>query len=402
MGSVSFNSVPPAIRSQDGGRTPFTEISDPFPLGFNAPSIGAEGLATFLGQSPAAIVRTDRTPYSMHWNFNIQYELPDDWLVDVVYAGNSEVKLLGSVVQFNQLPNEYQALGDGPNEQVENPFFGVITSSLGLGRRTISVGQLLRPYPHFTGVTTPRGYEFHSSCHALQLKVRNRYSIGLQLLGAYTWSKMIDDVSSVVGFVGAQHPGYTNPFDKRLVRSLSGLDVAHRLVINYQYELPFGKGRPLLNRGGWVNQVLGGWNINGVTTLQSGLPVGTTSRFNNLNSYGGRQTPNRVVGQSPLTEGRVVERLGGRFASKPYLNAAALERPEPSMFGNMGNFLPDAPEPEYTNWDVSILKDFPFNERVRLQFRAEFLNFFNDTVFRRPNTSFGNDNIGNSTAAESP
>lgn len=399
-GAVSFNSLSPVIGSQDGGRTPFTNVSDPFPLGFNAPSNGAEGLATFLGQSPAAIVRTDRTPYSMQWNFNIQYELPDSWLVDAAYAGNSGVKLLGSGVQFNQIHNTYQSLGDRLNDQVENPFFGVIPSNLGLGRRMISLGQLLRPYPHFSGVNTPRGYEFHSTYHALQMKLRKRYTSGLQLLAAYTWSKMIDDVSSVAGFVGAQNPGYTNHYDKRLDKSLSALDIAHRLVFNYQYELPFGKGKALLNRGGWVNQVLGGWNLNGVTTMQSGLPVGITARFNNLNAFGGRQTPNRVAGQSPLTDGPVVDRLGGRFSDRPYFNGGAFEQPEPFMFGDMGNIMPDAREPQYINWDLSIVKNFPFNERTTLQFRAEFFNFFNNTVFRRPNTSFGNNNFGNITAAE--
>lgn len=401
VGAVSFNSISPVVASQDGGRTPFADLSNPFPLGFNAPSNGTEGLATFLGQSPAAIVRTDRTPYSIQWNFNLQYELPDDWLVDAAYAGNSGVKLLGTGVQFNQMPNEHQALGDRLNEQVENPFFGVIPSNLGLGRRMISVGQLLRPYPHFTGLNTPRGYEFHSSYHALQMKVRKRYTTGLQLLAAYTWAKMIDDVSSVAGFLGAQNPGYTNHYDKRLDRSLSGLDIAHRLVVNYQYELPFGRGKALLDRSGWVNQVVGGWQLNGITTMQSGLPMGITSRFNNLNSFGGRQTPNRVLGQQALTTGAVSERLGGRFGSQPYLNANAFEQPPDFMFGNMGNIMPDAREPEYVNWDVSILKDFPFSERVRLQFRAEFINFFNHTVFRRPNTSFGNNNFGNITAAES-
>lgn len=399
-GAVSFNSLSPVIGSQDGGRTPFTNIADPYPLGFNSPSNGAEGLATFLGQSPAAIVRTDRTPYSMQWNFNIQYELPDSWLVDAAYAGNSGVKLLGSGVQFNQIHNAYQSLGDRLNDQVENPFFGVIPSNLGLGRRMISLGQLLRPYPHFSGVNTPRGYEFHSTYHALQMKLRKRYTSGLQVLAAYTWSKMIDDVSSVAGFVGAQNPGYTNHYDKRLDKSLSALDIAHRLVFNYQYELPFGKGKALLNRGGWVNQVLGGWNINGVTTMQSGLPVGITSRFNNLNAFGGRQTPNRVSGESPLTNGAVVGRLGGRFGDRPYFNVDAFEQPPPFTFGDMGNIMPDAREPKYFNWDLSIVKDFSFNERMTLQFRAEFFNFFNNTVFRRPNTSFGNNNFGNITAAE--
>ncbi|MDE0104508.1 MAG: TonB-dependent receptor [Bryobacterales bacterium] len=400
VGAVSFNSISPIIGSQDGGRTAFATLSDPFPLGFNSPTNGAEGLETFLGQGPAAIVRTDRTPYSIQWNFNIQYELPDSWLFDVAYAGNSGVKLLGSGVQFNQMPNEYQSLGDRLADRVPNPFFGVIPSNLGLGRQTIAYGQLLRPFPQYSGLNTPRGYEFKSNYHALQVKMRKRYSSGLQLLGAYTWSKMIDDVSSVAGFVGAQNPGYTNNYDKRLDRTLSGLDVAHRLVINYQYELPFGKGRALLNRGGAINQILGGWNINGVTTYQSGLPISITARFNNLNAFGGRQTPNRVLGQRPLTDGPITERLGGRFASTPYFNASAFEQPEPFMFGNMGNFLPDAREPGYVNWDVSILKDFPFNERLRLQFRAEFFNFFNHTVFRRPNTSFGNPNFGNITAAE--
>ncbi len=322
-GAVSFNSLSPIIGSQDGGRTPFTDVGDPFPLGFIAPSNGTEGLATFLGQSPAAIVRTDRTPYSVQWNFNIQYELPQDWLIDLAYAGNSGVKLLGTGVQFNQLQNEYQSLGDRLSEQIDNPFFGVIPSNLGLGRRTVSLGQLLRPYPHFSGVNTPRGYEFHSSYHALQVKMRKRYTSGLQLLGAYTWSKMIDDVSSVAGFLGAQNPGYTNHYDKRLDRTLSGLDVAHRLVLNYQYELPFGKGKPLLDQGGLVNQVLGGWNINGVTTMQSGLPMGITSQVNNLNAYGGRPTPNRVPGANPLTEGNVTARLGGRFSSQPYSSTRA-------------------------------------------------------------------------------
>ncbi len=400
VGAVSFNAISPVIGSQDGGRTPFADIADPFPLGFVAPSNGAEGSATFLGQGPAAIVRTDRTPYSIQWNFNVQYELPESWLIDVAYAGNSGVKLLGTGVQFNQLPNQYQSMGDRLNDRVDNPFFGVIPSNLGLGRQTIAVGQLLRPYPHYSGLNTPRGYEFHSSYHALQVKMRKRYAGGLQLLGAYTWSKMIDDVSSVAGFLGAQNPGYTNHYDKRLDRTLSGLDVAHRLVINYQYDLPFGKGRRLLNRGGWVNQVLGGWNISGVTTMQSGLPVGITSRFNNLNAFGGRQTPNRVLGQLPETAGNVTERLGGRFGGKPYFNADAFEQPPDFTFGNMGNFLPDAREPDYINWDVSILKDFPFSERVRLQLRAEFFNFFNNTVFLRPNTSFGNNNFGNITAAE--
>ena len=132
VGAVSFNAISPIIGSQDGGRRrPFTDVSNPFPLGFSQPTNGAEGLATFLGQSPNAIVRTDRTPYSVQWNFNVQYELPGDTLFDIAYAGNSGVKLLGTGVQFNQLPNVHMDLGDRLNEQVPNPFFGVIPDNTG-------------------------------------------------------------------------------------------------------------------------------------------------------------------------------------------------------------------------------------------------------------------------------
>lgn len=395
VGAVSFNAITPVITSEDGGRTPFTTLSDPFPEGFIAPSNGTEGLATFLGQGPNAIVRTDRQPYSMQWNLNVQYQLPGDSLFDIAYAGNSGVKLLGSGVNFNQIPNVHLDLGDRLSETVPNPFFGVIPGNTSLGRETIQLGQLLRPFPQFSGLSTPRGYEFHSTYHALQIKIRKRYSSGLQLLGAYTWSKMIDDVSSVAGFVGQANPGYTNAYDKRLDRTLSGLDIAHRLVVNYQYELPFAK-----NSHGVMKALFAGWNINGVTTLQSGLPISVGANVNNL-VFGGAQRPNRVVGESALTAGNVRERLGGRFASQRYLNTAAFEQPERFQFGNMGNFIPDGREPKYLNWDVSFVKDIHFNERMRLQFRGEFFNLFNNTQFRRPgNANWGNNNFGNITASE--
>src|SRR5690606_11437581 len=101
-GAVSFNSITNVIASEDANRTPFATLSDPYPLGFNQPENGADGLATFLGQSVPAVVRTDRTGYSAQWNFNIQYQLPGNTLFDVAYAGNSGVKLLGINPDLNQ------------------------------------------------------------------------------------------------------------------------------------------------------------------------------------------------------------------------------------------------------------------------------------------------------------
>ncbi|MCL5745042.1 MAG: TonB-dependent receptor, partial [Acidobacteria bacterium] len=241
-GAISFNSSTAVTATVDAGRTAFTTLSNPFPNGFNQPTNGADGLLTYIGQSVPAQLRYDRVPYSAQWNADLQYEIPGDMLLDVAYAGNAGVKLLAST-GLDQLPDQYLALGDSLTERVANPFFGIIPATTALGQQVTTRGQLLRPYPQLAGLTQTWGSLAHSSYHSLQVKFRKRYRGGLQMLAAYTWSKMLDDYSSVAGFLGQSNPGYTDNNKRYLDKSLSALDVAHRLTVNYQYELPFGKGR---------------------------------------------------------------------------------------------------------------------------------------------------------------
>lgn len=392
-GALGFNAVTNIIPSIDGGRTPFTTLSNPFPTGFNQPSNGAEGLLTLIGQTVAAQVRSDRVPYSMQWNLNLQYQLQDNLLFDVAYAGNAGVKLL-AIAELNQLPDEYLALGDELTRPVNNPFFGIIPTTSSLGQRTVVRGQLLRPYPHLTSLVQVWGSLAHSSYHSLQAKFRKRYSNGLQFLAAYTWSKLLDDFSSVAGFLGQQNPGYTNNNRRRLDKSLSALDIAHRLVINFQYELPFGAGKPLLNRKGLANVLLGGWSLSGIITLQSGLPISISSAVNTTNSFGGVQRPNST-GQSSKTAGSVRDRLNN------YFNKAAFVDAPRYSFGTVGRFLPDNRGPYFHRWDLSVLKDFKFGEAQRLEFRAEFFNLLNQVNFQAPaGTVFGRPEFGIITSAE--
>src|SRR5207248_128841 len=179
----------------------------------------------------------------------VQYELPNSMLLDVAYAGNSGVKLLAQS-QLNQIPDQYLSLGDNLTRTVANPFLGILPATSSLGQATITQGQLLRPYPFLTGLQQTWGSFAHSSYHALQAKFRKRYRGGLQMLVSYTWSKMLDDYSSVAGFLGQQNPGYTDNNKRYLDKSLSTLDTPHRLVANFEYDLPFGAGKKLLNRKG--------------------------------------------------------------------------------------------------------------------------------------------------------
>jgi hypothetical protein len=314
-------------------------------------------------------------------------------LIDVAYAGSAGVHLIANSSQLDQLPDEYLKLGDGLNAVVSNPFYGVLPAVSGMGKATTTRGQLLRPYPWLTGLDDIWSRMAHSTYHALQTKFRKRYSNGLQFLLAYTWSKSIDDISSVAAY-GNQNPGYTNHYNRRLDKSISGVDLAHVLSFNYQWELPFGKGKPYLNEGGAVGYLAGGWVVNGITTYQSGLPISINSRTNTLYNFGGTQRPD-MTGLNPNTEGATKQRIDGWISPAAFVNVA------PYRYGNTGRFVPGLRAPAYANWDISILKNIPVTERIKLQFRTELFNALNNVNFNAPSgVVFGNNDFGFITGAE--
>ena len=356
-GALSFNAITNITNTIDGGRTPFTILSDPYPQGFNGASNGGDGLLTMLGQAINAQARYDRVPYTAQWNFNVQYQIREEMLLDIAYAGNAGVKLLAQA-QLDQLPDQYLALGDGLSRSVANPFSGIIPTTSSLGQATTTVGQLLRPYPQFTDVQHTWGTFAHSTYHGLQVKFRKRYHSGLQMLVSYSWSKMLDDYSSVGGY-GQTYPTYTNFNKLYLDKAVSWLDVAHHLVINYQYDLPFKPKERLLRA------VAGGWALNGVTTIQSGQPIQVTSAANTLGAFDGTQRPNST-GISSQTPGSVKQRVDN------YFNLAAVSTPPRYTFGNVPRMLPDNRGPGLANWELSVLKNIPIHEAKRTEFRAEF------------------------------
>ncbi len=392
-GAVGFNAVTAVVTSTDGGRTPATTLSNPFPNGFAQPTNGSQGLMTLFGETVNGLFRFDRTPYSMQWNFNIQYELKGGMLFDAAYAGNAGVKLLAQA-EWNQLPDLYLALGDELTRPVRNPFFGLAPRTAALGQTTITAGQLLRPFPQLSGLQQTWGSLAHSSYHALQMKFRKRYRAGLQTLVAYTWSKLLDDFSSTAGFLGEPNPGYTNNNNRRLDKSLSALDIAHRLVVNYQYELPFGSGRRWLNRGGFVGAVAGGWSLSGITTVQSGPPITILSAANTTGSFGGVQRPNST-GLSTRSPGGIKERL------ENYFNTAAFVNPPRYRFGNVGRFLPDNRAPYLHWWDLSVSKAIHITESKRMELRGDFFNLMNHANFAAPSgVVFGRPGFGAITESE--
>jgi hypothetical protein len=219
----------------------------------------------------------------------------------------------------------------------------------------------------------------NSNYNALELKLEQRYSNGLNFLLAYSWSKSIDESTNDQG--GGD--GADNPFNLASMRGLSNLDVGHRLVLSGGWEIPVGKGRAhLSSMPAAGNAVLGGWQLGGIFTTQGGFPFTPSMSSDPANvafSYARRPD---VVGTGKV-DSCTAERC---------FNIADFKVPAPYTIGNAGRNILRGPA--FTNVDLSIFKNFTFTERIYLQFRAEAFNALNHTQFNNPNTNIELPNSG--------
>ncbi len=386
----------PWLASIDGGVTPYRLLSDPFPDGvLSPPGRDTTFLNTLVGglgiRSP---VPDQPLSYMQQWNFNIQRQFAGGTLIDVAYAGSKGTSLPVNAQTINQLPDQHLSLGPALNEQVPNPFFGIIDSGA-LAQRTVSRGQLLRPYPHFTNVEMSGPTNRSSTYHAFQAKLERRFAGGASFLASYTASKLISDADTLTGWLdgleGFSAQGWAtggNNNDLRALKSLAPFDVSQRLVLSYVLDLPFGEGKPLgANLTGAAKHIVSGWGVNGVTTIQTGFPLGVTTSRNLSNSFGGSQFPNNN-GTSAELSGDPQTRLDEYFRTDVFSQPAAF------TFGNTGRILPDTRGPGITQWDFAVFKRTQIGEQVGIEFRTEFFNLFNTPTFRHPGTSLGTPQFG--------
>ena len=162
-----------------------------------------------------------------------------------------------------------------------------------------------------------------------------------------------------------------------------------RLSVSYIQDLPIGKGRALLgNVSGVADKLVSGWGINGVSTFQSGYPLGLTTNSNLTNSFGGGSRPNVVSGCDKLVSGSAQSRLNRWF------NTSCFTAPPAFTFGNESRTDPTIRGHGIANWDFALFKTTTITERFRLEFRTEFFNLFNRVQFGGPNLSVGNPSFG--------
>jgi hypothetical protein len=384
----SFNN--PFNGTLDGSLTPADMLRNPFPNGLlQTPGRSPNVQKLFYGQSIAASIYDAPYSYAQQWNFDVQRELPAGMVLSLAYAGSKGTHLPGPDQNLDQLPPEFMALGSKLQDQVANPFFGLVTLGT-LAQPKVAYGQLLRPYPEYTGFSMKNPTNRNSIYHSGQLTLQKRFGRGGSVLGAYTWSKLISDTDTITGWLepGGGAGGVQNNYNIRAERSLALYDTPHRAVISYIVDLPFGKGQPIgHNATGVLDRVISGWGVNGVTTFQSGNPLPISVAVNTSNSFGGGQRPNRTS-VSPAVDGSAQSRLNQWF------NTAAFSLPTPFTFGNSSRTLPDVRSQGIANYDLTIFKNTKISERVGLQFRTEVFNLFNRVRFAYPGTAIGNPQFG--------
>jgi hypothetical protein len=324
---------------------------------------------------------------------DVQRELPGNVVVTVGYVGSKSLKLSiggtnSSTVNINQLPNQYLSMGAQLQQSVANPFFGIAEAGpLGRSANT-TVGQLLRPYPHFQNVFMVRPSLGYGSYNSLITKMERRVdSLGFGIRASYTWAKALENYFGESNFYGVRSGTAIDNFDLNKEYGLSFNDIPHKVNISPIWDLPLGAGKRWATSG-IVDKIVGGWNISPVINLQSGFPASVyyTSTASNQN-LGGSQRPNMVAGVDPCTSGDTTERLGSWF------NRAAFTAPAPFTSGNAPRTLNCRLAHQY-NLDLAIRKNFKVSESSDISFRLEALNATNTAKFQAPESRFDNSAFG--------
>jgi hypothetical protein len=389
--SEGFSATTQPAVSLDGNRTPAIVLSNPFPNGLERPIGTGLGALTGVGKAMTIFDPNARSPRVQQFSLDIQRQLPSGFVVNFGYSGSrsSDMTWTAATLNVNQLdPAFFSRGGTALTAPVANPFFGNGGSG-SIGGATVAANQLLRPYPQFTSVNFTNSDRNRAHYDSAIIKVQKAFSQGFTMVSAYTWSKNYDLLGGGAGNnLNAGNAGPQDVYSLDGEWGLSYLHSPHRWTNALTYELPFGKGKPVLGSANYVtNLLLGGWSVNAVSTMQTGYPTQIFMN-NNVNSPFGtaRMRPN-ATGTDPAGTGEFGERLDRWFNPAAFTNAPI------ATLGNVTRTI-SLRGPGQVNWDISVFKTFAITEQFKAQFRAEALNAMNTPLFRAANGAFGNAQFG--------
>ncbi|HWB83520.1 MAG TPA: carboxypeptidase-like regulatory domain-containing protein [Bryobacteraceae bacterium] len=381
-------SANPVFSTLNGGATPAFYWQDGFPAYQHAPFFNPTLNTGFYTGTPqgGSITYGDpvlgpRPPRFENWNVSIQREIVPTLVLDVAYAASEGHHLSGGALGFwsDQLNPRYLVLGNLLNASATPANVAAaqaIVSSVALPYANYvgTISQMLRSFPQYSSVTTAWTNLGNTNYQSLQIVARKTFSHGLTAVFNYTWAKEMDDLSTYSGYVDDKSQG-TNP-----------ASVINALVV---YQLPFGKGQPLLgSTNRVVSALVSHWQVSGITTWRSGAGFGSIAASCTLPNAGScwasySPTFSGPVQTAPYGSGNLI---GGTTTS--YLNIAAFQNPAPYTYGTTPRTLAYGLRgPTYFNQNLSVKRQFVLHERLMLTLQADSINPFNNVSFSSPSTN---------------
>jgi TonB dependent receptor len=385
--SAITNLYTPYVYSNNGGITPGSGLSNPFPNGIvTPPGRNANYQLSLIGTGYSGDWVGVQHPYVQQYNVAVQHQIRNTFAFTLAWAGSKGTHL-GLAPNLNQIPDADLAMGGALLTQVPNPFYNVIPSSSSLGTPTVAAESLLARFPQYTSLGEGGAGLGDSNYNALELTAQKRLAAGASINLSYTWAKLLSDVDTGYTFLATNtYNGVQDNNNLKAEKSLSGNDVRNNVAFTYIYDIPVGRGRKYLaNASKLVDYTIGEWGVEGDTSLQSGQPMGFQTNSNNTHSNGGGSRPNVVAGCNKSTSGSARSRIGEWF------NTACFTQPAPYTFGDETRFDDNVRVAGVANWDASVYKNFPIAREgaVKLQFRAEAFNLWNRVQFGFPGTVTG-------------
>jgi hypothetical protein len=369
-------------------------LSNPFPNGLVPTLTAPSGLGNNLGIILSSVLHTQRTPSTYNFNFGLEYELPHQVVVSAAYVGSRGLFLPIGHVDLNQLDlgtiEKYQ--GALTTTMVPNQWEAILPpTNVNYGQATVPLFMSLEKYPQFGNglYGTGNGLWINgyiggdSEYSSLQTKVQKRLTGHFTTLATFTWGKlMTDDGNPPEGFVGTHYGSVQDWRNLQYEHAIAPQDVKYQFTGQASYDLPVGKGQAV-NLNGVANTMLGGWTVNGIVYLSTGVPINSPSSGYSPSYF--NQRADMVCNPAK----------GAPHTTTVWFNPSCFVQPGTENGGppNANAFIPGN-APAYLdnvrtrgarNLDLSIYKSLKLTETKALRFDISGYNMTNTAQYGYPN-----------------
>jgi len=378
-----------------------SSISPVFVLSSGVPSFAtATNLtSTFLNGSSGSYYgpHVDAMPRTQNYSLSVQHQFHFGGLFEANYVGVHNTRQVApNLVNINQVNPSYLSLGSALlTSKANTANLAAAGISLPYAGFSGTIAQALRAYPQYGTLTSVAAKVSGSNYNAMQLVFRTAKYHGLTANVAYTWSKALGMTTQTLAGNSGTENTIQNAYDPAAEYSLLPQDLPQQVVLNWNYQLPFGSGKPWLNSGALLTRAAGGWSVSGIHRYQSGFPLPVSMATNAMPIFNYYQRPNLAAGVDPASHTSL---HNFNPSTSSLFNVSAFSAPGALSFGNAKPTYSDLRNFFVYTEDAQITKTTRITEGLRWDFYAQAFNPFNRHRFTGFDTAYGDSNFGEPTA----